>query len=63
MTVNSMGVNMAETVPPLIASASPYFGKETLDPVVVTKRLGHDGHVDVGVPVVVPDSAPPAAKK
>jgi len=65
MTVNSLGVNMAESVPPLIASAAPYFGKEMKDPVVVTKKLQRGGRVDVGTPVVVPEPAPPAtpAKK
>lgn len=55
MTVNSLGVNMAESVPPLIASASPYLGVETKDPIVVTKRISREGHVEVGTPVVVPD--------
>jgi hypothetical protein len=55
MTVNSLGVNMAESIPPLIASASPYLGKETKEPVVVTKRISREGRVDVGTPVVVPD--------
>jgi hypothetical protein len=55
LTVNSLGVSMEESVPPLIASASPYFGHETKDPVVVTKKISREGHVEVGTPVVVPD--------
>jgi hypothetical protein len=56
MTVNSIGVNMIETVPPLIASAAPYFGRDMPDPVVITKRVSREGKVEVGAPVVVPDS-------
>lgn len=55
MTVNSLGVNMLETVPPLIASAGPYFGHETETPVVINKRVSRDGKVEVGTPTVVPD--------
>jgi hypothetical protein len=58
MTVNAIGVNMVETIPPLIASAGPYFGRDMPDPVVLTKRISRDGKVEVGTPVVVPDSAP-----
>lgn len=60
MTVNSLGVNMLETVPPLIASAGPYFGHETETPVVINKRVSRDGKVEVGTPTVVPENAPPA---
>lgn len=63
MTVNSLGVNMEESVPPLIASAAPYLGKETPDPVLVTKRISRDGKVEIGTPVVVPDGAPGAPAK
>jgi hypothetical protein len=55
MTVNSLGVNMAESVPPLIASAAAYLGRETKEPVVVTKRIQREGRVEVGTPVIVPD--------
>lgn len=63
MTVNSLGVNMVESIPPLIASAAPYLGKETPDPVVVTKRINRGGDVEIGTAVVVPDppAAPPAS--
>jgi hypothetical protein len=57
MTVNSLGVNMFETVPPLIASAGPYFGRETEVPVVINKRVSRDGKVEIGTPTVVPDAA------
>lgn len=68
MTVNSLGVNMVESIPPLIASAAPYLGRETREPVLVTKRITRDGNVNVGTPVVVEADAklpeqPPAKKK
>lgn len=58
MTVNALGVNMLETVPPLIASAGAYFGRETETPVVINKRVSRDGKVEVGTPTVVPDATP-----
>jgi hypothetical protein len=63
MTVNSLGVNMVESIPPLIASAAPFLGRETPDPVVVTKRITRGGDVQIGTPVVVPDApaSPPAS--
>jgi hypothetical protein len=60
MTVNSTGINMVESVPSLIASAGPYYGRELVDPVVITKRVSRDGKVEVGTPTVVPDAPPPA---
>jgi hypothetical protein len=62
MTVNSLGVNMVESLPPLIASAAPYFGRETSDPVVVTKRISREGRVEIGTPTVVPDKPAEPAK-
>jgi len=59
MTVNALGVNMLETVPSLISSAGPYFGREMADPVVLTKRISREGKVEVGTPTVVPDDATP----
>jgi hypothetical protein len=50
MTVNSLGVNLAESLPPLLASAGPYLGRETRDPVLITKRISRDGRVEVGTP-------------
>lgn len=55
MTVNSLGVNMTETIPPLIASAGPYLGRETKEPVVLAKRISREGKVEMGIPTVVPD--------
>jgi hypothetical protein len=53
MTVNSLGVNMEESVPPLIASAAPYLGRETTDPVLISRRVDREGNVLIGTPTVV----------
>ena len=50
MTVNSFGLNMAESLPSLIATAAPYLGRETREPVLLTKRLDRAGNVQVGAP-------------
>ncbi|MEO7412770.1 MAG: hypothetical protein ABIZ81_05385 [Opitutaceae bacterium] len=60
LTVNSLGVNMLETVPALIATGGAYFGRETETPVVINKRVSRDGRVEVGTPTVVPDPVAPA---
>jgi hypothetical protein len=52
MTVNSLGVNMAESLPPLIESAAPYLGRETKAPVALNARITRSGHVDVGSPIL-----------
>lgn len=53
MTVNSLGVNMVESVPPLIASAAPYFGRDMELPMLVSKRVSRDGKVEIGEAIVV----------
>ncbi len=64
MTVNSLGVSIEESMPPLIVSAGPYLGRETKSPVVVTKRLDRSaGRVEIGEAIVVEDrtnAGPPA---
>lgn len=62
MTVNSLGVNMNESVLPLIASAAPYLGRETKEPVVVSKRVNREGRVEIGTATVV-EPAPASATK
>lgn len=57
MTVNSLGVNMVESLPPLIATAGPYLGRETPEPVVISKRIMRDGNVEIGEAVVVEGDA------
>jgi hypothetical protein len=59
MTVNSTGVNMMESLVPVIATAAPFFGRETLEPEIAARRIFRDGHVEIGVPKVINDSAPP----
>jgi hypothetical protein len=59
MTVNSLGVSMTETLFPLITNAGPYFGRAMSEAATITKRISREGRVEIGTPVVVPDSAPP----
>jgi hypothetical protein len=47
MTVSSTGVNQQETLPKLILTAGPYFGRDMAEPDVFTGRR-HEGQVDVG---------------
>jgi hypothetical protein len=63
MTVNTAGVNMKETLPPLIATAAPFFGRETEGPEALQRRINRKGTVDVGQPTVLEymDSSAPAA--
>ena len=63
MTVNTGGVNMKETLPPLIATAAPFFGHETAGPEALQRRINRKGTVDIGQPTVVEylDSSAPAA--
>jgi hypothetical protein len=71
MTVNTLGVNMVESVPPLIASAAPYFGRDMEAPMLVSKRISRDGKVEIGEAKVVEEDvkqdqsrkAPPLAPK
>ncbi len=46
MTVSSAGVNQERTLPALIASAAPYFGRDMAEPEVFMQR--REGHVEVG---------------
>jgi len=63
MTVNTSGVNMKETLPPLIATAAPFFGRETDGPEALQRRIYRKGQVDIGQATVVEymDSSAPAA--
>jgi hypothetical protein len=63
MTVNSRGVGMTESLPPLIASAGPYFGRWMSEPELTSRKVWRWGHVDVGpiVTVGVSPSPLPAA--
>jgi len=63
MTVSSKGVSMNETLMPLIATATPYFGRETKGAEIAMRRVSREGKVEIGTAVVVPDkdSNPPTA--
>ena len=53
MTVNTAGVNMKETLPPLIATAAPFFGRETAGTEALQRRIDRKGQVEIGQPTVV----------
>lgn len=61
MTTNSAGISMVETLPALIASGSPYFGRAMSQPTILERHLEREGRVEVGIPRVMPDSSPPPA--
>jgi len=65
MTVTSAGLAMRETLPPLVASAAPFFGRDMTEPEIGARRISRAGRVEVGTPTVVEDKAPAAetAKK
>jgi hypothetical protein len=48
MSVNSSGINMSESLPPLVHIAGPYLGKEMPDAVTLTRRISRDGKVRLG---------------
>lgn len=48
MTVGSRGVAMTESLPPLIASAAPYFGREMTEPELTSRKISRTGRVEIG---------------
>lgn len=60
MTVEAQGVAMTEVLPPLIANAGAFLGRETPASVMIDKRLNREGHVEIGTPTVVNETKPPA---
>jgi hypothetical protein len=67
MTVAAQGVSQDQTLPTLVLSAGPYFGKDMPEVETLSKRAMPEGSVEIGTPVVVPDSktgtvVTPAAK-
>lgn len=62
MTVNTRGVSMRETLSPLIAAASPYFGKETDMPQIDVRRVNRNPRVEVGIPTVVQPPVSPTER-
>lgn len=67
MTVDSQGVSLEETLRPLVASATPYFGRDMQETAVVSQRISREGKVEVGEATVierdVPDPNAPAPAK
>ena len=53
MTLNARGINMADSLPTLVNTAAPFFGKETDGTVTITKRIVRGGQVEIGTPSVV----------
>ena len=62
MTVASQGVSQEQTLPTLIGSAAPFFGREMAETEIINRRVMPEGHVEIGTPVVVP-SEPDGTKK
>ena len=56
MTVDAKGIAMNDTLPTLIDTAAPYFGRDMPETETLVKRALKDGRVDVGTPRVVPDN-------
>lgn len=65
MTVASAGVSPEQSMPTMVLSAAPFFGKEMAEAEVLSKRSMREGNVEVGAPKVVEGEvkAPPAQKK
>ncbi len=64
MTVGAQGVSQEQTLPTLIVSAAPFFGKEMTEPEILSKRAVPEGQVEIGTPTVVetPAVAPAETK-
>lgn len=63
MTVDAKGVAMVDTLPTLIDTASPYFGRDMPETETLIKRALKEGKVDVGTPRVIPDGNEETADK
>ena len=64
MTVGARGVSQPQSVPTLIAAATPYFGRDMPEAEVLSKHALPEGKVEIGTPVEVgPAASPPAPKK
>lgn len=57
MTVATDGVSQLQSLPVLIATAAPYFGREMDEPAVLTPRTIREGRVEIGESVVVPETS------
>lgn len=59
LTVNDQGVSMQETLPPLIASATDFFGRDTKDTVALQRRINR-GSVTLGPLIIIENDVPDA---
>lgn len=57
MTVATHGVSMKDSLPPLVMTAGPYFGRETAEPVALHRRVRR-GTVTLGPLKIVADVVP-----
>jgi hypothetical protein len=63
MTVAADGVSQEQTLPTLVLSAAPFFGKEMAEAEIISKRTIREGSVEIGTPKVVEPAATPPKKK
>lgn len=54
MTVASSGVAQDQTMPTLILTAAPFFGRDMPEAEIVNRRTIREGSVEIGTPTVVP---------
>jgi hypothetical protein len=62
MTVASSGVSPQQSLPTLVLSAGPFFGKDMPEPETLSKRSMREGNVEIGTPTVVEPAAPSGKK-
>ncbi len=62
MTVAANGVSQQQTLPTLVLTAAPYFGKDMPEPEVLTRRSMRTGTVEIGTPTIVEPNVPNPAK-
>lgn len=60
VTVTSQGVTQAQTLPTMIATAGPFFGKETDGAEIIGRHTIPRGRVEIGTPTVVKPADTPA---
>ena len=53
MTVAAQGVSQEQSLPTLVLSAAPFFGKDMAEPEILSKRAIREGAVEIGTPTVV----------
>ncbi len=58
MTVASSGISQEQSLPTLVLSAGPYFGRDMPDPEIIYKRTMREGTVELGTPTVIESAVP-----